>query len=142
MSRRHRLVAAGDAGSAMVASVVVMFSLTGGAILWLTWNVDRAINTTSDANAIAFQAARSAAQAIDPASLRTATPLIDPAGAQQHATATVDTLTTTNAAMGKVLTVTVHGNRVTVTIALTENGRTVTGQGTARLATGVTGENR
>jgi hypothetical protein len=138
---RHRPVRCGDdQGSATVAAIVVMLSLVGGALLWLTWNVDRSINAASDADAIAFQAARAGAQAIDPASLRTTTPTINPDRAPQLAIAAATTLLATNNTTGHVISVNVASDRVTVIVEITEAGRTVTGQGTARIAVGVTGD--
>jgi hypothetical protein len=130
-----------DAGSATVAAVVLMLALTGGVLLWLTWNVDRSIRAATDADAIAFQAARSAAQAIDPTSLRTTTPTLRPDTATQNANDTASKLLAGNQTVGRVVNVKVEADRVTVVVEITEAGRTVKGQGTARLATGVTGDN-
>lgn len=129
-----------DQGSATVAAIALMLSLTGGALLWLTWNVDRSVNAASDAASIAFQSARAGAQAIDPASLRTATPTIDPALANAQANAAAAALLDANGASGRVVNVTVTPDSVSVVIEITEAGRTVTGQGTARLAIGVNGD--
>ena len=129
-----------DAGSATVAALALTLSLIGGALLWLTWNVDRSINAASDADAIAFQAARAGAQAVDPASLRTSTPTIDRDRAPQLAVDTASALFTTNATLGRVVSVNVESDRVTVVVEITEAGRAITGQGTARLAVGVGGE--
>ena len=129
-----------DRGSATVAAMALMLSLVGGALLWLTWDVDRSINATSDADAIAFQAARAGAQAIDPASLRTTTPTIDSDQAPQLAANAAAALFAANETTGRVLDINVASDRITVIVEITEAGRTVTGQGTARLAVGVGGE--
>ena len=129
-----------DRGSATVAALLLMLAFTGGAVLWLTWNVDRSVNATADAASIAFQAARTGAQVIDPASLRTDTPTIDPVGASQLATVAAQTLFNANHTTGRVTDVRVAADRVTVVVEITEAGRTVTGQGTARIAVGVQGE--
>ena len=129
-----------DRGSATVAAIALMLSLTGGSLQWLTWNVDRSINAASDANAIAFQAARAGAQAIDPASLRTDTPTLNADRAPQLAINAAASLFAANETAGRVVSVLVEADRVTVIVEITEAGRTVTGQGTARLAVGVTGE--
>ena len=129
-----------DRGSATVAAIALMLSLTGGSLLWLTWNVDRSINAASDADAIAFQAARAGAQAIDPASLRTDTPTLNADQAPQFAIDAAASLFAANETAGRVVSVEVEADRVTVIIEITEAGRTVTGQGTARLAVGVDGE--
>ncbi len=129
-----------DRGSATVAAIVLMLSLTGGALLWLSWNVDRSINAASDADAIAFQAARAGAQAVDPASLRTATPVLNRDLALELAVDAATSLFAANETSGRVVSVEVGPDRVTVVVEITEAGRTVTGQGTARLAVGVRGE--
>lgn len=129
-----------DRGSATVAAIALMLSLIGGSLLWLTWNVDRSINAASDADAIAFQAARAGAQAIDPASLRTETPALNPEQAPQLAIDAAASLFAANETAGRVVSVQVEADRVTVIVEITEAGRTVTGQGTARLAVGVDGE--
>ena len=138
---RHLLSRRGDdRGSATVAAIALMLSLTGGSLLWLTWNVDRSINAASDADAIAFQAARAGAQAIDPASLRTDTPTLNSDQAPQVAIDAAASLFAANETTGRVVSVQVEADRVTVIVEITEAGRTVTGQGTARLAVGGNGE--
>jgi hypothetical protein len=129
-----------DRGSAMVASFVLMLALTGGAIIWLARDVDRTVNAANEADALAFQAARAAAQAVDPSSLRADSPRIDPAGAQTRAAHAAATLLASNHTTGSVVSVDVNGDRVTVVVAINEAGRTVAGRGTARLAVGVNGE--
>ena len=135
MKRRDGL--SRDAGSATVAALALTLSLIGGALLWLTWNVDRSINAASDADAIAFQAARAGAQAIDPASLRSSTPTVNADQAPQLAIDAATALFTANATTGRVVSINVESDRVTVVVEISEAGRTVTGQGTARLAVGV-----
>lgn len=138
MSRR----AVGDAGSATVSAYLVLLSFVGGAILWLTRDVDRAVSAGAEADSIAFQAARSAAQQVTPASLRVGRPAIDAGAAAPAAVATADLLLDRNGSVGRVLSVEVSpgGDRVTVVVELTEAGREVAGRGTARLATGVSAE--
>ena len=140
MNPHLRARAGQDRGSATVAAIVVMLSLIGGSLLWLTWNVDRSINAASDADAIAFQAARAGAQAIDPASLRTAEPTLSADEAPQMATDAAAALFAANETIGRVISVNVAPDRITVVVEITEAGRTVTGQGTARISVGVGGE--
>ena len=128
-----------DRGSATVAMVLLMFSLVGGSLLWLTWNVDRSVNAAGDADAIAFQAARAGAQGIQVASLRTSNPTLDPDAATNKATEAALLLLDANKIDGRVTGVNVAGDRITVIVEITEAGRIVTGRGTARLAVGVTG---
>jgi hypothetical protein len=131
-----------DRGSAMVTAVVLMLALTGGAILWLTRDHDRAVSAAAQADSVAFQAARAGAQAVAPASLRTSSPVLDPAAAAARATSTAAALLASNGTTGHVVSVDVAGDRITVIVAITEAGRTVAGRGTARLAVGVTGDGR
>lgn len=140
MKPRRECILCDDRGSATVAAIVLMLSLTGGALLWLSWNVDRSINAANDADAIAFQAARAGAQAVDAASLRTATPVLNFDLAPQLAVEAAASLFAANETTGRVISVDVGADRVTVVVEITEAGRTVTGQGTARLAVGVRGE--
>lgn len=139
MTGRLRRLVRDDRGSAMVAAFTLMFALTGGSIIWLTRDVDRAVNAAAEADAVAFQAARAGAQAINPASLRSSHPTLDPTAAATRATQTAATILTANQSVGRVVAVSVDGDRVTVTVAITEAGRTVTGRGTARLQAGITG---
>ena len=129
-----------DRGSATVAAILLMLSLTGGSLIWLTWNVDRSINAAGEADAIAFQAARAGAQAVEPASLRTTTPTLNADQAPRLALDATAALFAANETTGRVLSVNIAPDRVTVVVEITEAGRTVTGQGTARLAVGVGGE--
>ena len=131
-----------ETGSASVLTLLLMLSLTGGAILWLSRDVDRAINTAAEADSVAFQSARAAAQAIDPASLRASTPRIDPVAAHQRAVDAAAQMLAANGSVGAVTAVEVSpaGDRVTVSVQLVEAGQTVTGRGTARLAVGVAAE--
>ena len=131
-----------ERGSSVLVALLLMMTLTGGAILWLTRDVDRAVGAAAEADSVAFQAARAAAQQIDPASLRTSTPRIDPAAARQRAHTAAAQLLTANGTTGAVTAVEVSGDgdRVTVIVEIVEAGRTVTGRGTARLAVGVTAE--
>lgn len=128
-----------DRGSVVVTTVVLMVTLTGGALIWLTRDVDRQIAAVSQANAVALQAARAGAQRLTPASLRGAdTVTIDPDGASRAATAAAGHLLDANHTVGRVETVTIAGDRITVTVSITEAGRTVTGQATAHATAGVT----
>ena len=135
MGRRGR----GDRGSAVVTTVVLMVTITGGALIWLTRDVDRQIAAVSQANAIALQAARAGAQHLTAASLRGTDPVtLDPDAASHAATTTTSDLLDANRTTGRVEAVTITGDRITVTVSITEAGRTVTGQATARATAGVT----
>ena len=128
-----------DRGSVVLTTVVLMVTLTGGALIWLTRDVDRQIAAVSQANAVALQAARAGAQRLTPASLRSAhTITIDRDAANRAATTTASNLLDANHTIGRVETVLITGDRITVTVSITEAGRTVTGQATAHATAGVT----
>ena len=54
----------GERGSAIVTALVLLFSFTAGAVIWLARDVDRVVSNRSAAQSIAFQAARSGAQQV------------------------------------------------------------------------------
>ena len=138
-SRRRPLRWGDDRGSVVVTTVVLMVTLTGGALIWLTRDVDRQIAAVSQANAVALQAARAGAQRLTPASLRGANAItIDRDAASRAATTTASDLLDANHTVGRVETVLIAGDRITVTVSITEAGRTVTGQATAHATAGVT----
>jgi hypothetical protein len=67
-SRQRRL--RGDRGMSMVTGLVLMFSFTAGAVIWLARDVNRTVSNRSAAQSIAFQAARSGAQQVVVGELR------------------------------------------------------------------------
>lgn len=135
--RRH---ATSDNGAGAVAMIILMFAFTAGAIIWLSRDVDRAIGAAAEADSIAFQAARAAAQEIDPASLAAGTPVIDPDAARARARVTVAQLCDANHTTCTVTAVDPYPDRVAVTVQIPGPGGLATGTGQARIATGVTGE--
>ncbi len=54
----------GERGSAIVTALVLLFSFTAGAVIWLARDVDRVVSNRSAAQSIAFQAARTGAQQV------------------------------------------------------------------------------
>jgi hypothetical protein len=60
----------GDRGMSMVTGLVLMFSFTAGAVIWLARDVNRTVSNRSAAQSIAFQAARSGAQQVVVGDLR------------------------------------------------------------------------
>ena len=61
----------GDRGTAFVLALVVIFTVTGAAAIWLARDVNQRVSDRSAIQSIAFQAARAGAQQIDVASIRT-----------------------------------------------------------------------
>jgi cytosine/adenosine deaminase-related metal-dependent hydrolase len=129
----------GERGSAMVAGLVLMFSFTAGAIVWLARDVDRMVATRASTQSIAFQAARSGAQQLDVGRLRAATGpgvTVDERTAVQAVSRTADRLLEAYGLEGSVATVSVTDDQVTVTVTVGEDGRSVTGTGSARAKDG------
>ena len=66
----------GDGGQAFVVALVVLFTFTGAAAVWLARDVNQRVSDRSALQSVAFQAARSGAQQIDLASVRTGDGLV------------------------------------------------------------------
>ena len=126
-----------DRGSATVLMITVCFVFLAGALLWLSRTVDQSLDDRTNAAAIALQAARAGAQAIDPVSLREGRAVVDPAAAARAATSAAQQLLAANGDTGDVTGVSVEGNRVTVSITITTTGRPATGSASASAVVGV-----
>jgi Tfp pilus assembly protein PilX len=129
----------GDRGAGMVVGLVLMFAFTAGAVIWLARDVDRSISNRSAAQSIAFQAARSGAQQLDVAALRRDAPgagTLDDGRVRLVAAETADRLLGAYRLHGQVTDISVLLDRVTVTVEVTDGGRTVTGIGSARAVEG------
>jgi len=118
----------------MVAGLTLMIAFTFGALVWLASDVDRSVSNQSAAQSIAFQAARSGAQAAQVDSLRSGdTETLDPAAARTAATTLANALFSSYGVSGTVSVAVDAGSaKVTVTVSITDAGRTVTGVGAAR----------
>ena len=126
-----------DRGSATVLMITLCFVFLAGALLWLSRTVDQSLDDRTNAAAIALQAARAGAQAIDPVSLREGRAVVDPAAAARAATSTAQQLLAANGDTGEVGGVSVEGNRVTVSVTITTTGRPATGSASASAVVGV-----
>ena len=124
----------GERGSGMVAGIVLIFAFTFLGIVWLARDVDRGVSNRSAAQSIAFQAARSGAQSASIADLRNNADAgaIDEQAARQAATATADALFASYDVDGSITSIDVEGDRVAVTVVITDGSVTVTGAGTVR----------
>ncbi len=121
---------ASDAGSGLVAGITLIFAFTFVGLVWLARDVDTSVSNRSTASSVAFQAARSGAQATQIPALRDGRdPVIDPTAARRAATETAYRLLDGYDARGTV-TVEIGANHVTATVTITEAGRTVTGVAT------------
>lgn len=123
----------GERGSGVVAAITLVFALTFGGVVWLARDVDRGISNRSAAGSIAFQAARSAAQAAAVPDLRASGSLaVDPFAARAAAQRTASALFASYGVAGRVTSIDVGADRVTVTVGVSDGGQTVTGVGTVR----------
>ena len=129
----------GDRGSAFAAGLLLMFAFTAGAVVWLARDVDRSISNRSAAQSIAFQAARSGAREIDVAALRTGSATIDTRAARSAASSAAATLFASYGVEGRVTSIAVTRDGVTVAVAIEDAGRVVNGHATARAETGPDG---
>jgi hypothetical protein len=122
----------GDRGSGLVAGIALIFAFTFLGLVWLARDVDRGVSNRSAAQSIAFQAARSGAQSASATDLRSGVGVIDPAAARRAATSTASALFASYGVDGTVTSVDVAADSVSVSVAITDDGRTVTGAGTVR----------
>jgi hypothetical protein len=122
----------GERGAGLVAGIALIFAFTFLGLVWLARDVDRGVSNRSAAQSIAFQAARSGAQAAAIADLRTGVTVIDPAAARQAALSTADSLFRSYRVNGRIVSVQIDADRVSVTLTITDGGRTVTGAGSVR----------
>ena len=122
----------GELGSGLVAGIALMFAFTFLGLVWLARDVDRGVSNRSAAQSIAFQAARSGAQSTGVTDLRTGITLVDPNAATRAATSTAGALFTSYGVDGRITSVDVVADSVSVSVTITDDGRTVTGAGTVR----------
>lgn len=124
--RRRRW--SGDRGSGLVAGIAFIFAFTFLGLVWLARDVDRGISNRSTANSVAFQSARSAAQAAYPQGLRDGgEPSIDVIGANAAAASTATQLFGEYGVIGTVeIQVTIDS--VTAFVTITDGGIIATGE--------------
>ena len=115
----------------MVAAIATLFAVTFLGLVWLARDVDRARSNEGAAEAIAFQAARSGAQAASIPSLRTGEIVIDIGAASSAATATAERLFASYDVAGEVTSVNVDvpARRVRVDVRITDGAISVAGVG-------------
>jgi hypothetical protein len=126
----------GESGTSMVAALVLLFTFTAGAIIWLGRDVSQSVALRSTAQSIAFQAARAGAQEVVVTGLREgagATVALDPEAAEHTARARARELFDAYGVVGVVADVVVDvDDNVTVSVRLDgPTGRAATGVGTA-----------
>jgi hypothetical protein len=124
-----------DRGSATVTAVVLVFAFTSLGVIWLARDVDRSLSNRSAARSIAFQAARSGAQAVDVHDLRSRSDgvvRLDPRAAIAAANRTAARLLESYGLQGDVADVAVDGDLITVTIEVRDPAGVFSGSATAR----------
>lgn len=117
--------------------ITLCFTFLAGTLLWLSRTVDQALDDRTNAAAIAFQAARAGAQALDSNSARVGLPVVDPAAARVAVSSTIARLLAANGDTGSLAALTIEGNRVTVAVTITTTGRPATGTGSVSAVTSV-----
>ena len=121
-------------GAGLVAGIVLIFAFTFLGLVWLARDVDRGVSNRSAAQSIAFQAARSGAQATSVGALRETerSIAVDEAAARAAATTTAPRLVASYGLDGSVSSIAVTADTVSVTVTIVDSGVTVTGAGTVR----------
>ena len=121
-----------DRGAGLVAGIVFMFAFTFLGLIWLAGTVDRGISNQSAATSIAFQAARSGAQAAVPDELRGGeVTTLDAGEAEAAARAAAAQLISSYQVSGSVSGFRIEGTTVIVSITITDGSQVVTGRGAA-----------
>lgn len=128
---RHRRCS-GEHGAGLVAGIALIFAFTFLGLVWLARDVDRGVSNRSAAQSIAFQAARSGAQAASITDLRTGDTVIDPAVARRAATSTAGSLFRSYRVDGRIVSVEVDADQVSVMVRIVDGSTTVTGAGSVR----------
>ncbi len=130
----------GERGTAIVTALVLLFSFTAGAVIWLARDVDRVVSNRSAAQSIAFQAARSGAQQVVVNDLRVRTEdavVIDLARAQTEAHRTANRLFDEYHVDGLVTVVRLtNPHNVVVELTIRDPTGDVTGVGSAEAQRG------
>lgn len=121
-----------ERGSAVVASLVALATLTFGAVIWMARDVSTTIARRADASDIAFQAARAGAQGLDIAALRGSSPVVrlDPFEAQRRANEVALTMFATADLTGRIVSVDVGEDRVEVVVEVVAPTAVIKGRAT------------
>lgn len=132
----------GERGSATVAALTLAFVFMAGAFIWLSRTVDQSINDRGQAAAVAFQAARAAAQQIDTGAARSGQIVIDESRAVAAARQSVALQLGGTDDSGSLTSIRINGPRVVVEVVITTTGRPARGTGTATASMGFDDGNR
>lgn len=123
-----------DSGSGLVAGIAFMFAFTFLGLVWVARDVDRGISNQSAASSIAFQAARSGAQAALIDDVRGgAVEQLDVEAATAAAAATASQLFASYRVAGSISSIEVDlaTSKVFVTVTIIDGRKTVVGVGAA-----------
>jgi hypothetical protein len=126
-----------DVGAATVLMITLCFTFLAGSLVWLSRTVDQSLDDRTNAAAVAFQAARAGAQALDQESARAGEIVVDPVAARLAVATTTQRLLAVNGDTGSVAAVSIERTRVTVSITITTTGRPATGTASASAVAGV-----
>ncbi|CAN0299080.1 unnamed protein product, partial [Phaeothamnion confervicola] len=107
--------------------------------LWLSRTVDRSLHDRDHAAAVAYEAARAGAQALDATAVRQGESIIDPAVARQRVLITVAAELARSGDTGSVTGLVIEANRITVTVTITTTTRHASGTASAASVVGVDG---
>ena len=148
-SRRTRIAHGDDGTGYVTVAFTMLMALTAVACLGLLVDGGRITAARRQADVVSFQAARAAAQHLDPAALRGGD-LVVTDTARAAATDAVTALLTRAGLNGQLAEIAVNGRRVTVAVTIDRRLTTsqlfghssaiVTGRGTARIGAGVASE--
>jgi hypothetical protein len=130
----RRLHPRDERGSGLVAGIAFMFAFTFLGLVWVARDVDRGISNQSAATSIAFQAARTGAQAARVDDVRSGEFAgLDPVRARAAATSAAAQLFASYGVAGSVTSIEVDlaASKVFVTITISDGSKTVTGVGAA-----------
>ncbi|HQV56815.1 MAG TPA: hypothetical protein PKV27_02305 [Ilumatobacteraceae bacterium] len=131
-----------ERGSSTVAALTLAFVFMAGGFIWLSRTVDQSINDRSQAAAVAFHAARAAAQQIDPAAARRGQIVIDSTRAVSAARQSVAVQLAGTSDSGVLESIQISGRTVTVVVVIDTTGRTARGSGSATASIGFDDGNR
>lgn len=126
-------------GSGTVVALVVIAASLGGALMWLSGRVDRAISLGTTARIIAFEAARVGAQQVDIEMLRRGsvdTATLDIEAARMMAAEVVRSELVRRGLNGEVIEIGIDGDEVAVVVEIEHAGRRVSGRAAARAVIG------
>jgi len=123
-----------DRGSGLVAGIAFIFAFTFLGLVWVARDVDRGISNQSAATSIAFQAARSGAQAASVEAVRDGDHVrLDADAATAAAGGTATLLFGSYGVDGSIAAIEVDDidGKVTVTVRIADGSKTVSGVGAA-----------